>query len=198
MSQYQPNAAPGKSFISKINSKFQKMGISSHVEKDGSTEDDTLIHHAFVRFFDSKGQPYPDWLGVKNAAPTSQRPDYLNSEYQPVRSSYNQPPSSNPGRYQSQNSFTPQDPTPVSLQAGTDGTSPVRPGAYTRRSNSKLQAMYQKSRQTAPGGRYTSEQPQVATGNPSGQQPRGNAAGLRLRERMMNGPNTSRPTWGKQ
>lgn len=200
MSQYQPNAAPGKSFISKINSKFSKMSILHHTEKDGSSEDDTLIHNAFVKFFDDTNQPYPDWLGVKNATnQAGRRVDYLGAEYQPVRANYNlagsvssyQPTHTRQSGSQSHSHShsLSQSQSPTQSQQSLD--QPVRPPTYTRRSNSKLQDLYQKLRQTgAPtSGRYTTEQPQVAPGAR-------NAAGLRLRERMMNGP-SAKPNWGK-
>ncbi|QWW25928.1 hypothetical protein CA7LBN_004832 [Candidozyma auris] len=179
MSQYQPNAAPGKSLISKINSKFSNMSITSHVEKDGSTEDDTLIHNAFVKFFDSQNQGYPEWLGVRNSTSAASQqsrygqPDYSQSKYQPVRASYN-------------SNYSPQ-------ESASTPPAEDRP-AYTRRSNSKLQDMYQRSRASAgSSGSPSTPGRSTSTGASTA---RSTAAGQRLREKMMNGPST-RPTWGK-
>lgn len=196
MSQYQPNAAPGRSLISKINSKFSNMSISHHVEKDGSSEDDTLIHNAFVKFFDSRGQAYPEWLGVaksktSNSAPQLRyaQPDYLLLKYQPVRADYNSTPEPN--------SYAPKDTRPSStgqaLQASSS-PSEERPG-YTRRSNSRLQDMYQRLRASA--GSQVSPSTPGRSSSGSAPTARTTAAGQRLREKMMGGPSSSAPTWGR-
>lgn len=199
MSQYQPNAAPGKSFISKINSKFSNMSISLHLEKDGSTEDDTLIHNAFVKFFDSQGQGYPEWLGVKSsnssASPYGQQrygqPDYLQLKYQPVRASYNSQSYSPQEQASSRPSLGGQ-----WLQQSQSPPAEDRP-AYTRRSSSKLQDMYQRLRASA-GSQGSPGAPARST-SAGASTARSTAAGQRLREKMMNGPTTNtRPTWGRK
>ncbi|KAM3124107.1 hypothetical protein CJJ07_005040 [Candidozyma auris] len=195
MSQYQPNAAPGKSLISKINSKFSNMSITSHVEKDGSTEDDTLIHNAFVKFFDSQNQGYPEWLGVRNSTSAASQqsrygqPDYSQSKYQPVRASYN----SNYSPQEVRSESRPNSGGQWSQQSASTPPAEDRP-AYTRRSNSKLQDMYQRSRASAgSSGSPSTPGRSTSTGTSTA---RSTAAGQRLREKMMNGPST-RPTWGK-
>ena len=65
------HTSAGGGFFSKIKENYSSKlaGLSlaggPYVEKDGSSEDNTLIHNAFVKYYDSKGLPYPDWLGVK-------------------------------------------------------------------------------------------------------------------------------------
>ena len=60
----------GGGFFSKIkenySSKFANLSLAGgNIEKDGATEDDTLIHRSFVKYYESKGLAYPEWLGVK-------------------------------------------------------------------------------------------------------------------------------------
>lgn len=215
MSQFQPNAAPGRSFISKINLKFSNLSLlkvlSSYSDKDGSTDDDTLIHNAFVRFFDERGEPYPEWLGVsvpaRSAArqartaagnystfqPTSgsQATSAL-AQYQPVRASYNS--SNSASTYQPQQTHSRQN-------SNADSADDER--GYTRRSNSRLQEMYNKSRQQGiPGAGYNAQQAQPSTSRQN------LTASLRLRDRIMNGsptqggrydspPSGSRASWGR-
>lgn len=217
MSQFQPNAAPGRSFISKINLKFSNLSLlkvlTSYSDKDGNTEDDTLIHNAFVRFFDEQGQPYPEWLGV-SASKSAARPtqasrnnsasgsqsahgnsstsgNYSGSQttqYQPIRTSYNSNSAANLPQYTSQSHSETAD----SEERG-----------YTRRSSSKLQEMYNKSRkQSIPGAGYNAQQ----TVQPTSRQ---NLLGsLRLRDRIINGSLSqgggryeslggSRASWGR-
>lgn len=198
MSQYQPNAAPGKSFISKINSKFSNMSISLHTEKDGLTEDDTLIHRAFVKFFDEQGQGYPEWLGVKSLKQSAQLP-YRGSyqeqlKYQPVRASYNSihsapnmnPPANTNAQYSSQGGQS------VSPGRSMPASSDERP-SYTRKLSSKLQDMYQRLRASA-GSQGSPSAP--GRSQSVGTAPRSTAAGQRLREKMMNG-SAPRSTWGR-
>lgn len=208
MSQYQPNAAPGRSFIEKINSKFSSItlgaNVTRHVEKDGNKENDTLIHHAFVKYFDHNNLPYPEWLGAEprpegrssngsrsNSSRSTGAYDDRNlaqyagnrSQYQPVRTSYNSISLNHSGNSQ-RNSY--QD---------SDGEEK----SYTRRSNSKLQAMYNRSRQqNTPGSGYTPQghaTPVQASAR--------SATNLRLRDRVMNtsssfgGSLSSRTTRGK-
>lgn len=219
MSQYQPNAAPGRSFIEKINLKFSNLTLSASTtfnERDGSSDDDTLIHNAFVKFFDSRGEPYPEWLGVKPSKLSSghQQPrgsgtyssyssnstsNHSSLQFQPVRASYN--------TQASQLSHSRQNLNPETVPADRQSLveSEDRP-SYTRRSNSRLQEMYQKSRQQAPSG-HSPSLSLLASSTPS-LAARTNLAGQRLRERMMNGsppqngtPRSDpgyRPTWGKQ
>lgn len=204
MSQYQPNVAPGKSFISKINSKFSSLSISNtiqnnHSDKDGDTPDDTLIHNAFVKYFDQNNLPYPEWLGVKNVDPQARQQTQAynrpttqsNSQYQPVRTNYN---TSNyqQQQQQQQQRFQPQ----VQPQAQHSPSSHSqsshqqqdaqevgrKPSNYTPRSSSRLLDLHNKSRQQAiPGSGYNA---QVA---PSRSNTTNTSAhSSRLRERMMN------------
>lgn len=69
-------------------SRFQSLSLNTHQEKDGDTEDDTLIHQAFVKYFDEKQMPYPEWLGVKEGGNAAVKDPYVYSEFQPVRQSY--------------------------------------------------------------------------------------------------------------
>lgn len=164
MSQFQPNAAPGRSFIERINSKFSNLKLSEKfTESDGSTEDDTLIHNAFVRFFDSRQEPYPEWLGAKSTDAGKQYlSPWLTLTLQPVRASYNAHPV-----------------TPSHVEEEEE-----RPTTSRARS-SRLQELYQKSRQ------------QSSTSTPT--RPLGvsrtNTAGTRIRERVMNGESHS--TWNR-
>ncbi|KAL6451085.1 hypothetical protein SBY92_001336 [Candida maltosa Xu316] len=156
----------GGSFFSKIkenySSKLANLSISGglYVEKDGPTEDDTLIHHAFVKYYDSKGLPYPDWLGVKTFQSQQQlhqqqsggyaRPqqDYSQSKFQPVRhnNSYN-------NSYNARQQQTPP-PQQGSPQQGEISTERPSSGGY-QRSSSRLQDLYNKSRQQSiPGQGY--------------------------------------------
>lgn len=217
MSQYQPNAAPSRSFIEKINSKFSSLSVSSslhhHTDKDGSSEDDTLIHKAFVNFYESRGEPFPEWLGVKRkssrgnkhgtSAKSSQTQVSLansNSQFQPVRASYNsldlEPKNNSPapvlGGYSRQNSV-------LESEGGEK--------SYTRRTNSKLQEMYNKSRQqsvAASAYSMLSQQSHYSSHSQPSPAARTNssASGNRIRERVMNGSSFSgdssaRPSWGK-
>lgn len=187
MSQYQPNAAPGRSFISKINSKFSNLSISNtFTEKDGSTPEDTIIHNAFVRFFSENNERYPEWLGVKstqNDARSGQR-EYQHqslsnaaSRYQPVRASYN---SSHLAQLQS--SFSPTH-SRHSLTGSGEEKSQVR------RSNTRLQEMYNRTRQqSAPGGGYSLAQPLASS--------RTNSTSSRLRDRLMNASPSQTSSYG--
>lgn len=193
MSQFQPNAAPGKSFISKINSKFLSLSLSStiqtiHSDKDGSTPDTTLIHQAFVNYFNQRNEPYPAWLGEEVPPPRANRlaPSYPSqqalylprnqSQYQPVRANYN-----------TQRSELPPSDQDVS-----------RKPSYTPRS-SKLLDLYNKSRQQAvPGAGYNV---QLSRANSTG------GSTTRLRDRVYNSPSmnglnqaagSSKPTWGRK
>lgn len=208
MSQFQPNAAPGRSFISKINLKFSNLSLlkvlSSHSDKDGSTENDTLIHNAFIRFFDERGQPYPEWLGVSASSRPATRPIQPTSQsysasqttsslgqYQPIRTSYNSNTSP---------TFLPQHSRLSSIPDSAESDERV----YTRRSSSRLQEMYNKSRQQSiPGAGYNAQ----PTQQPKSRQ--NLTAGGRLRDRVMNGSTSqgggryesptsgSRASWGR-
>ncbi|CUM45331.1 uncharacterized protein AC631_00446 [Debaryomyces fabryi] len=196
-----------KNFLSKIkqnySNKFSNLSLSSsiqnisiHSDHDGNSEDDTLIHNAFVKYFDGKGESYPEWLGVKTNQPSS-RPSNSNSnyrsEYQPVYSSYN---SSGQGanqnkqsQYSGNRTQTPSyfQPQQASQQQQQQQPVPVpevesqRP-AYTPRSSSRLQDMYNKSRQQSiPGSGYNTQS------YPSGpSRTNSSTTGSRLRERMLN------------
>ncbi|KAI5957993.1 MSO1 [Candida theae] len=157
----------GGGFFSKIkenySSRFANLSLTSPTEKDGSTEDDTLIHRAFIKHYDTKGLPYPEWLGVKtfdqqhqhqqqqstygrsqsHSSGHAYRSHSSSSQFQPVRQdnlfnkSYAQR-SYNQQRMQDEN------------DAGHESTPPP-----FQRSSSRLQDMYNKSRQqSTPGSGY--------------------------------------------
>lgn len=201
MSQYQPNAAPGRSFIEKINLKFSNLAISSSAstyhEKDGNADDETLIHNAFVNFFDKRGEPYPEWLGVKTPPPraarsksaydtqsgyfnthlSNQSANYSTSQYQPVRASYN--------------SVNLAQSYHLTQSTSSHNSSEGEEKTYTRRSNSRLQEMYNKSRQNSALGYSSQGSAQQA---PSAS--RANSS-QRLRDRVLNGQTSQTgPSWG--
>ena len=109
----------------------------------------TLIHNAFVKYYDSKGLPYPDWLGRKdisitttattarirqNSAPTRLFP----IKYQPVRqdNTFNNSYNARQTQQQQQQQY----------QQQTNGSDRPNSGGY-QRSSSRLQDLYNKSRQ---------------------------------------------------
>ncbi|RCK64053.1 hypothetical protein Cantr_10553 [Candida viswanathii] len=165
------HSSAGGGFFSKIkenySSKLANLSISggAYAEKDGSSDDDTLIHHAFVKYYDSKGLPYPDWLGVKTFQTQQQlqqqqqrgygnqyqqpQQDYSQSKFQPVRhnNSYNNSYSARQQLQQQQQQVQ---------QRQQDTPSPERPGTGGyQRSSSRLQDLYNKSRQQSiPGQGY--------------------------------------------
>lgn len=200
MSQSKTN---GGGFFAKIkdnySSKFSGLSLSSNTEKDGNSEDDTLIHNAFVKYFNTKGERYPDWLGVKEQqAPQGQRHQSQSSQYHPQNSQY-QPQNS---QHQPQNSqYQPQNPhhEPRNFDQQRSYSQPQvqqvsqsqRP-AYQPRSNSRLQDMYNKSRQqSVPGSGYNS-QPASRPSEPGRSQ--SFSTGTRLRERMLNNSPTMTQT----
>lgn len=202
MSQFQPNAAPNRSFIEKINSKFSGLSVSgslsSSPEHDGSSEDQTLIHKAFVKFFDSNNEPYPDWLGVKPSQNMRQHSegyvtggihnsrssmDYQNSQYQPVRASYNS---------SHRQELRDHDGGDIARVSSLPVAGPQ--GGYTRRTNSRLQEMYQKSRQKAPMDSSNSAISQPSLGG------RNNSTSQMRRDRVLNGGSQlgePRANWGR-
>lgn len=206
MSQYQPNVASGRSFISKINLKFSGLSLStpSFSEKDGSNAESTLIHNAFVSYFDAHNQPYPEWLGATNvqkqrSQSSSQSLGHQqqyqssgsSSQYQPVRASYNS-----------------VNLAPVMLSPNESHDSTERPvlGGYTRRGSSRLQEMYNKTRQSvgsASGSGYTpssSGYSASSSGNAPSAAPsasRSSSLSNRLRDRLMNGSGDSSLDMGK-
>ncbi|EGW30952.1 uncharacterized protein SPAPADRAFT_56891 [Spathaspora passalidarum NRRL Y-27907] len=157
-------------FFSKIkenySTKFSNLSLTSgHTEKDGSSDDSTLIHNSLVKYYDSKGLPYPEWLGVKVSAqprnsqsqghpqghaqgqfhPHSQ--PQPQSQFQPIRhnnsynNSYSQQQQQQQQHQQHQHLYTERTPSP------NETTS--------YRSSSRLQDMYNKSRQQSlPGSTY--------------------------------------------
>lgn len=143
MMSSQPSTGFFAKFRSNYTAKLSNLSIGSSVsaEKDGSSEDDTLIHKALVKHFDTTaGRAYPEWLGVARdtTSSSSQKytPDYSRSELQPVaRPSYQAPTPS-----QSAPSPSSQQNTSETLQ---------RP-SYQPRTSSRLQEMYNKTRQVAP------------------------------------------------
>lgn len=163
-----------KTFLAKLkdnyNSRFGNFALTSTIQrsstykdKDGNDANDTLIHNAFVKYFDTQNQPYPDWLGVPNRQENNQyRPQSsikAQSRYQPVYRNTTSPP--NPERQETQ--YDPRSST----------------GSYQPRSASRLQDMYNKSKQQhVPGAGYTTvNQPPSRTNS--------STSGSRLRERMM-------------
>lgn len=156
------HTSAGGGFFSKIKENYSSKlaGLSlaggPYVEKDGSSEDSTLIHNAFVKYYDSKGLPYPDWLGVKTFQSQQQQQqqqgygrnqyqqDYSQSKYQPVRqdNTFNNSHATRQQQQQQQ------------YQQQTNGTNRPNSGGY-HRSSSRLQDLYNKSRQqTIPGQGY--------------------------------------------
>lgn len=224
MSQYQPNAAPSKSFISKINSKFSSLSLGAniqniHTDKDGDSANDTLIHNAFTKYFESKGLPWPEWLGpqpnkAQSGAYGSQSRPQPTSQYQPVRANYNsqqqqhQQPQFRP-QYQGLQLYS--NSHPLHQHSNSQETSPEpdlsRKLSYTPRT-SRLLDLYNKSRQQSiPGSGYNA-QPVVQRANtgPS-------AHSQRVREKMLNsspsmnnihhatsgdGLSGSKATWGRR
>ncbi|RLV87345.1 hypothetical protein JA9_001121 [Meyerozyma sp. JA9] len=169
-------------------------------EADGDSEDDTLIHRAFVKYFDSIHQPYPEWLGEKRQRPsansyqsrayqgqqqqmqTNSRPRSYQEQLQPVRvdDDYsNQPP------FQRGNSWS-----QGRSQHQETQSAPAR--TYTR-SSSRLQDMYNRSReQSVPGAGYSSSSYQPArTNSASG------GSSSRLRDKMLSN-HTPPPSSGSQ
>ncbi|KAG5417542.1 MSO1 [Candida metapsilosis] len=153
----------GGGFFSKIrenySARFANLSLNSATEKDGATEDDTLIHRAFVKYYESKGLPYPDWLGVKTFDQQHQ-PEYgrsqsysgghayrghsSSSQFQPVRQDnlFN--------KSYSQRAYNQQ-----RMQDENDPGQDQQPPAQFQRSSSRLQDMYNKSRQqSTPGSGY--------------------------------------------
>lgn len=208
MNQYQNRSAEEqKTFLSKIKDNYSAtfgnlsltssiQKASSHVDKDGSTETDTLIHKAFVKYFDSHGEAYPDWLGEPQRAGSAQAGRYANqgsaggyrpqngqsSQYKPVYTLYNTAERPQPSPTQS-----PQGSGVGSSVGGTHGSNSGSGSAsystslgsqgYKPRSSSRLQDMYNKSRQQGPGAGYTTNSPPSRSNS--------STSGSRLRERMM-------------
>lgn len=159
------HTSAGGGFFSKIkenySSKLAGLSIAGgpYVEKDGSSEDNTLIHNAFVKYYDSKGLPYPDWLGVKTFQSQQQQQqqgyvrtqyqqDYSQSKYQPVRQDNTFNNSYNARQTQQQQQQQQQH------QQQTNGSDRPNSGGY-QRSSSRLQDLYNKSRQQSiPGQGY--------------------------------------------
>lgn len=203
MSQYQPNAAPNRSFIEKINSKFSNLSVSGSLssgpEHDGSSEDLTLIHKAFVKFFDQNNEPYPEWLGVKHHNAHRQHNDgyletrshssfgdYSNSQFQPVRASYN-----------SQHLADIKDQDGGDVMRVSSLPAQATSGGYSRRTNSRLQEMYNKSRQKLP---MESSQSIISGGGPAPATRANSTTSQMRRDRVLNGlsqSSDSRATWGR-
>ncbi|KAK6459176.1 Sec1-binding region of Mso1-domain-containing protein [Scheffersomyces xylosifermentans] len=204
MSQHAPSSSTG--FFSKIrenySSKFASLSLSTFIEKDGNAEDETLIHNAFVKYYDSQGQPYPDWLGVSPSSVPPPRSahrqsyhsnhsggsgDYSGSLH-PVQqtNSYNNSYSQRMKENSSPARFSP---TPQSGRASpSPEPSQERPSPSYRPSASRLQDMYNKSRQQSiPGSGYNSSlAPQPGRSNSYSN----SGSGSRLRERMLNSSTT--------
>lgn len=164
-------------FFSKIRSNYsQKLANLSfrNSEQDGNTADDTLIHNAFVRYYDKRQLPYPDWLGVKQKTGSASGPSsysgtssgpsqYSSSPYQPIaRASYLEP------RPQLQE-------TQLELRS-----------SYTR--PSRLTDMYNKSRSS--NNVYGQQQRALVLLNPT------NISASKIRERMYS--NSSSNSWRKE
>ncbi|KAI5963337.1 MSO1 [Candida pseudojiufengensis] len=169
----------GGGFFSKIkenySTKLANLSLSNYSEKDGSSEDDTLIHNAFVKYYESKGLPYPEWLGVK-IIDHQQQPNYgsrsssynNNSSNNGQSHAYRNHSSNNISQFHpvrqdnvfnnsySQRTYNQQQ---QQQQQPTVGSSSQQHPTY-QRSSSKLQDMYNKSRQQSQtssnyGGRYS-------------------------------------------
>lgn len=180
-------------------SKFSQLNISSGSakERDGDTEDDTLIHNAFIKYFDNKNEEYPDWLGanakqLQNArtqGPRSKYDYYKNAEFKPVEQNnrYN-------NSYQQQQINYNQTLTQPNVAAqNTNNSAPAqleRPAYQSR--GSRLLDMHNKSRQSSTTS-YNSLPYQPARTNST------SLAGSRLRERMLNTqPGENRASWGRE
>lgn len=211
MNQYQNRSSEEqKTFLSRIkdnySATFGNLSItnsiqkaSSHVDKDGDSENKTLIHTAFVRYFDSKGEAYPEWLGEapktgRGLAGRGLAGSYgsLAGTYGSVNGSYSGQNSQYKPVYGQYNSSTvlSQRPQPLPTQSaqgsfagnladgGSSSLGSMLGSTYKPRSSSRLQDMYNKSRQQqVPGGGYTT----VSHPNRSNS----STSGSRLRERMM-------------
>lgn len=147
------SSQPSTGFFAKIRSnytaKLGNLSIGSTIssEKDGSSEDDTLIHKALVKHFDTTaGRAYPEWLGVPrdtaSSSSQSYTQDYSRSQLQPVARPSHQSPSPSLPQSQSQ-------PTPSTSSQQNSSEIPQRP-SYQPRTSSRLQEMYNKTRQVAP------------------------------------------------
>ncbi|RKP31979.1 hypothetical protein METBISCDRAFT_21886 [Metschnikowia bicuspidata] len=184
MSQCQPNVAPNRSFIEKINTKFSSLTVTGALgssEHDGPTEDETFIHKAFLKFFDLNNEPYPEWLGVleqtsrHNSEPNYQLEDQyvprpFESRFKPVRASVN---SQNlQGKDEDGGDLTRTSSLPVGSA----------PGGYPKRGNSRLQEMYHKLLQKP----QESGNP-VLTGTPTSSAGRSNSTSQMIRDRLMMG-----------
>lgn len=155
--------------------------ISNFSEHDGNSDDDTLLHNAFVKYFDQKGEPYPDWLGVNshNNSNVSKINQYQNSPYQPVYSNFNSNSTQQQRHGTSHVSGQHKEPNANGVP---DEACSERP-TYVPRKSSRLQDMYNRSRQQAiPGSGYNTQihQPAPTRSNSS------STTGSRLRERMFN------------
>lgn len=213
-------------FFAKIkdnySNKFSGLSLNANTEKDGSIEDDTLIHNAFVKYFTNKGEGYPDWLGVKEQAKSQPQRQYQ-SQYQPQNyQNYQNQNYNNQGnqqqnfqpqgrsQYQPQPTYQPQNSQPQSQNSYQNPPqSAPQQQTYQPRSNSRLQDMYNKSRQQAvPASGYNSQPAAPGRSNSY-------STGSRLRERMLNNspsmtqisshsnsptppPLNSKATWGRK
>lgn len=166
--------------------KFANVTIT--LDKDGNTDDDTLIHNAFVKYFDQKQEPYPDWLGVaqrnnatgSNGSSVSTGPNGTYSTTTPKNNMYSQfQPVESTNRYN--NSYQQQQQNQaqqIQQQQLPQQSSPEKP-SYGRKSS--LQALHDKSRQqVVPGSGYTSGTPSQYSPRPNGY----STTGSRLREKM--------------
>lgn len=184
MSQCQPNVAPNRSFIEKINTKFSSLTVKGALgssEHDGPTEDETFIHKAFLKFFDLNNEPYPAWLGVleqtsrHNSAPNYQLEDQFvprpfESRFKPVRTSVH---SENlQGKNEDGGDLTRTSSLPVGSASG----------GYSTRGNSRLQEMYQKLRLNP----QESGNP-VQRGTPTSCAGRSNSTSQMIRDRLIMG-----------
>ncbi|RLV93955.1 hypothetical protein JA1_002034 [Spathaspora sp. JA1] len=192
-------------FFSKIkenySTKFSNLSITGRdSEKDGSTDDSTLLHNSLVKYYDSKGLPYPEWLGVKvmNQARTHQAQSQAqgqfnfqsnpHSQFQPVHhnNSYN-------NNYSQQHSQSQLHSNPQNQHMYVERTpSPNETSSF--RSSSRLQDMYNKSRQQSLSGsshslpaqqQYQQQQQQQQKPQPGRSNSYVSTSGSRLRERMI-------------
>ncbi|KAK6205550.1 Sec1-binding region of Mso1-domain-containing protein [Scheffersomyces amazonensis] len=167
-------------FFSKFKHNATKLSQSfNYTDKDGLTEDDTLIHNAFVKYFDSQGQVYPDWLEVKHTKPHSTHQTYQQSFTTTVR---HQEQSYQP-HYNNHEHLS-----PVSISP-SDSQNTQNSGYH--RGVSRLQSMHNASRQqVVVGAGYTSlsSSSSFASTNSNHQPVRTNSStsGSRLRDRIIN------------
>lgn len=177
----QQKSSTSTGFFSKIRDNYGSRisNLKPTSEKDGNTEQDTLINLAFIKYFDEKNLPYPDWLGVPQKQQQPGQATYTNtqsqysSQYQPVQTSNH----FNNSYYQQQAARNAQAINTPTQDNSNDDTGKI---LYQRRSSSRLEDMHNRSRQQSiPGSGYSSQAYQISPASNAGNNT------SRLRERML-------------